>query len=249
MSYGAYTSADTFAHSLDPRAKVVFSLLLLVAAFLANGAVELGLVAVVTVASLVAAGIGPARAARTLRPFAWLMAFVLVFNAAFSTGGVAYGAESVARFALVLLGSSTLMATTSPTELTDAAALLLGPLARLGARVDDAVLGVSMTLRFVPLVLGEFRRVKAAQEARLARFDQPSPLARARAYVSVMVPLFAGALRRSETLALAIRNREYGAADVRRTCIREYRLGARDYTAIAAGVALLAGLFLHHLAT
>ena len=242
MSYGAYTRADTFAHSIDPRAKVVFSLLLLVAAFLADRAFELGLVAAVTAATLAAAGIGPARAARTLRPFAWLMAFVLVFNAVFSAGGVAYAAGSVARFALVLLGSSTLMATTSPTELTDAASLLLGPAARLGLRVDDAVLGVSMTLRFVPLVLGEFRRVKAAQEARLARFDQPSPLARARAYVSVMVPLFAGALRRSETLALAIRNREYGAVDARRTCIRAYRLAVRDRVAIAAGAALLAAV-------
>ncbi|MDO4849901.1 MAG: energy-coupling factor transporter transmembrane component T [Coriobacteriia bacterium] len=242
MSYGAYTRANTFAHSLDPRARVVFSLLLLVATFLADGAFELGLVAAVTAATLAAAGIGPARAARTLRPFAWLMAFVLVFNAAFSAGGVAYAAGSVARFALVLLGSSTLMATTSPTELTDAAALLLGPAARLGLRVDDAVLGVSMTLRFVPLVLGEFRRVKAAQEARLARFDQPSPLARARAYVSVMVPLFAGALRRSETLALAIRNREYGDADVRRTCIRAYRLAPRDRVVLAVGAALLAAV-------
>ena len=240
MSYGAYTRADTLAHSLDPRAKVVFSLLLLVAAFLADSAVELGLVAVATVVALAAAGIGPARAARSLRPFAWLMVFVLAFNAVFSAGGAVYAAESVARFALVLLGSSTLMATTSPTELTDAVALLLRPLARLGVRVDDAVLCVSMTLRFVPLMLGEFRRVKAAQEARLARFDQPSPIARARAYVAVMVPLFAGALRRSDTLALAIRNREYGSTGVRRTCIREYRLAPRDWAVLAAGSALLA---------
>ncbi len=242
MSYGAYTRADTLAHSLDPRAKVVFSLLLLVAAFLANGAVGLGLVAVLTAGALAAAGIGPARAARSLRPFAWLMVFVLAFNAVFSAGGAVYAVESVARFALVLLGSSTLMATTSPTELTDAAALLLRPLARLGVRVDDAVLCVSMTLRFVPLVLSEFRRVKAAQEARLARFDQPSPIARARAYVSVMVPLFAGALRRSDTLALAIRNREYGSAGVGRTCVREYRLVARDWAALAVGSALLAAV-------
>ena len=240
MSYGAYTRADTFAHSLDPRAKVVFSLLLLVAAFLADGVFELGLVAGVTAATLAAAGIGPARAARTLRPFAWLMAFVLVFNAVFSAGGVAYAAGSVARFALVLLGSSTLMATTSPTELTDATSMLLSPLRRFGVRVDDAALSVSMTLRFVPVVLGEFRRVKAAQEARLARFDQPSPFARARAYVPVMVPLFAGALRRSQTLALAIRNRDYASTGVPRTCVRAYRLTRRDYATLLAAVALLA---------
>lgn len=242
MGYGVYQARESFAHGLDPRAKVVFSFLFIVAAFLADDAHELVLVAFAAATSLAASGIGCAQAMRTLRPFVWLMAFVLVFNALFSAGGVAYAAESVARFALVLLGSSTLMATTSPTELADAAALLLRPLARLGARVDDAVLCVSMTLRFVPLMLGEFKRIKAAQEARLARFDQASPVARARAYVSVMVPLFAGALRRSEALALAIRNRDYGAAGARRTCIRAYRLARRDRAVLLAGAALLAAV-------
>jgi energy-coupling factor transport system permease protein len=228
MTYGVYQRRDTFAHSLDPRTKVVFVAAFIVAAFIANGWLELGIVAVVAVTMLAASGIGPRRAARSLRPFVWLMAFVLVFNAIFSAGGLSYAAQSVARFALVLLGGSTLMATTSPTELTDAVSLLLSPLRRLGVRVDDAALSVSMTLRFVPVVLGEFRRVRAAQEARLARFDQASPFARARAYVPVMVPLFAGALRRSQTLALAIRNREYGKADTPRTCIRAYTLAPRD---------------------
>ena len=240
MSYGIYQRRDTFAHGLDPRSKVIFVAAFLVAAFIADGWLDLGVVALVAVAMLAASGIGPRRALSSLRPFAWLMAFVLVFNAAFSAAGLAGALQSVARFALVLLGSSTLMGTTSPTELTDAASMLLAPLRRLGVRVDDVALSVSMTLRFVPVVLGEFRRVKAAQEARLARFDQPSPVARARAYVPVMVPLFAGALRRSQTLALAIRNREYGATGAARTCVRAYRLAPADFAALILAVALLA---------
>ncbi|WP_321973142.1 energy-coupling factor transporter transmembrane component T [Paratractidigestivibacter sp.] len=244
MSYGVYLQRDTFAHSLDPRAKICFVVAFLIAAFLANGWLELGFVAVVAAGMLAAAGIGARRALRTLRPFVWIMAFVMVFNSVFSAGGVIYAAQSVARFALVLLGSSTLMATTSPTELTDATSMLLLPLRRLGVRVDDTALSVSMTLRFVPVVLEEFKRVKAAQEARLARFDQASPLARARAYVPVMVPLFAGALRRSQTLALAIRNREYGECGRPRTCIRAYSLGARDHVVLAAAVLLLTVILL-----
>ncbi len=240
MNYGIYQQRDTFAHSLDPRTKVVFAAVFLVAAFVADGWFGLGVVAAAAVAMLTASGIGARGAAASLKPFVWLMAFVLVFNTVFSATGLAGALQSVARFALVLLGSSTLMATTSPTELTDAASMLLSPLRRLGVRVDDLALSVSMTLRFVPVVLGEFHRVKAAQEARLARFDQSSPLARARAYLPVMVPLFAGALRRSQTLALAIRNREYGATDKPRTCIREYRLDVRDRAVLVVAAVLLA---------
>lgn len=244
MNYGIYQRKDTFAHSLDPRAKLIFVAAFLVAAFIAAGWLGLGAVAIVAVLMLSASGIGVRQALTSLKPFAWLMAFVLVINTVFSAAGFAGALQSVARFALVLLGSSTLMATTSPTELTDAAAMLLAPLRGLGVRVDDMALSISMTLRFVPVVLGEFQRVKAAQEARLAKFDQASPLARARAYVPVMVPLFAGALRRSQTLALAIRNRDYGQPGVGRTRIRAYRLGPVDCVVllVAALLVLLAVL-------
>ena len=183
------------------------------------------------------------------------MGFVFLFNALFtvsaqplfaagpinvSTGGIAFGAISVLRFALVLLGTSGLMATTSPTELADAVARLLGPLQRLGLNIDGLVLGISLTLRFLPVLSDELDRIMSAQRARGAQFDQRNPLKRAQAFVPVIVPLLASALRRAETLALAIQNREYGAnPQVRRTCIRSYRMRTRDGLVIALGAGVL----------
>ncbi|MEQ2637663.1 energy-coupling factor transporter transmembrane component T family protein [Paratractidigestivibacter faecalis] len=239
MSIGGYRPGTTLAHRLDPRAKLVFTALYLVAAFVSRG---WALLAVATVAAtvLAASGTGARKALGSLRPFAWLMAFVLVFDSLFSTGGVSYAVESVVRFALVLLGSSTLMATTSPTELTDGCAMLLRPLAALGVDVDAAALAIGMTLRFVPVVMGEYRCVREAQEARGADFSSGGTLRRARSQVTTMVPLLASALRRSETLALAIRNRGFGEVEPgTRGCIRSYELRARDCAAMAVGAALV----------
>ena len=252
---GSYCMGDTVAHRLDPAAKLLFCMLYLIAAFVADGAFGLGAVSFACLLALAATGATVCSVCKTLKPFVWLMGFVFLFNALFtvsaqppfaagpinvSTGGIAFGAISVLRFALVLLGTSGLMATTSPTELADAVARLLGPLQRLGLNIDGLVLGISLTLRFLPVLSDELDRIMSAQRARGAQFDQRNPLKRAQAFVPVIVPLLASALRRAETLALAIQNREYGVRpQVRRTCIRSYRMRTRDALVIALGAAVL----------
>ena len=252
---GSYCMGDTVAHRLDPAAKLLFCMLYLIAAFVADGAFGLGAVSFACLLALAATGAAVRSVRKTLKPFVWLMGFVFLFNALFtvsaqplfavgpinvSTGGIAFGAISVLRFALVLLGTSGLMATTSPTELADAVARLLGPLQRLGLNIDGLVLGISLTLRFLPVLSDELDRIMSAQRARGAQFDQRNPLKRAQAFIPVIVPLIASALRRAETLALAIQNREYGAnPQVRRTCIRSYRMRTRDGLVVALGAAVL----------
>lgn len=241
MTYGRYREGTTLAYRLDPRTKMLFVLTLTVSTFLVTDGPGLALVSVIAVGALVASGVSVREALSMLRPFVWLMAFVLAFNALFATAGLAYGLESVARFVIVLLGTSSLMVTTTATELTDGVDLLLRPLRRLGLHTDDASLAVGMTLRFVPVVLAEFERVREAQVSRHASFGAGGPLSRVRAYIPVLVPTFASSLRRSRTLALALENRGYGLPSQReRTCLREYHFSAAD-----AGVFVVClGLFL-----
>lgn len=250
---GVFRPGATPVHRLHPVTKLVYCLLYMVAVFLAQTPLAMGAAALAALASLTLSGTSPRGALRLLRPFRWLIGFVLVFNACFTAsgpvlvtvgpldltaGGLLFSATSVLRFMLVLLGTSTLMSTTSPTALADGTSTLLRPLRRLGLRTDGIALSVQLTLRFVPVLIDELARIKEAQEARLARFDARSPLARARAYVPVIVPMFTGALRRSDTLALAMVNREYGRHSCRRTCARTYRRAASDACVVAAAVAL-----------
>ena len=253
MSFGVYRKGATFAHGLDPRAKIFAALAYLVGAFCVTSWAGLAVAAVAASAMAAASGVGVRDCLRALRPFAFLMAFVFVFDVLFvnsgdvlvqagivcvSTGGIAFALTSVVRFACVLLATSMLMRTTSPTELSDGAFLLLSPLRALGLKTDDAALALGMTFRFIPVLVEEFDQVKAAQEARLARFDG-GVAARLRAYGPVIVPLFVRALRRSEQLALAVANREYAASDVRRTSFRAYRMAVRDTLVVVVFAALM----------
>lgn len=241
-------------HGLDPRVKITIVLLFMLAGFIAQGWVALILVAVAGAVLLAASKTGPRRAWAAFRPFVALAAFVAVFDA-FATGGgdvwwqaralsltsegVSFAAQSVVRFALVAVATSTLMSTTSATQLSCGCTALLKPLRKLSSYADDLGLSLDMTLRFVPLVQSELAEVKRAQQARLASFDEGGPFARMRAFMPIVVPLFAGCLRRSQDLALAIQNRAYGACETR-TSYRETRLGMGDAVALAVAVALLA---------
>ena len=256
VSFGIFRPGSSLVHLLHPATKLIFCLLFMIAGFIAQQPGALAAVALAAFASLAASGSSMRQALRALKPFRWLMGFVLVFNALFTasgalllqvgplqitSGGLLFGVLCVLRFVLIMLGTSTLMVTTSPTALADGAAALMRPLACLGLRTDDATVAIQLTLRFVPVLIEELNRIKAAQEARLARFDSPSPLQRARAFIPVITPLFSSALRRSDTLALAMVNREYGAHPaVSRTCLRSYRFDRVDLAVLALGCCIVA---------
>lgn len=253
VGFGVYECGDTPMHRLAPQVKLVACVLFMVAGFVASGPVALGLCMLFALGSLAAARTAPRKALRALRPFAFLMVFVGVFDAFFAcsgdiwwqagavslgSGGLVFAAESVVRFALVALGTSTLMRTTNATQLADACSLLLAPLSRGGFCVDDVALSLSMTLRFIPMMQREFLDVKHAQEARLASFNAASFIARVKAYVPVLTPLFGSCLRRSAMLALAIENRAYGTSK-KKTRYREYHIGKGDVVAVTLALALL----------
>ncbi|WP_294417779.1 Gx transporter family protein [uncultured Senegalimassilia sp.] len=252
--FGAYRPGTTTAHKLDPRAKIVFAVLFIATAFVAQGAPALLILLAAAMAVQAASGSSAHTALRSLKPFAWLMGFVLVFDTLFvnsgdviwcagpatiTAGGVSCAIENVLRFVCVLLGTSALMTTTSPTQLTDGFSLMLRPLNRFGVRTASAGLAMSMTLRFIPTLTKEFNKVCVAQMSRGADFANGGVLQRGLALVSALVPMFASALRRSESLAYAVEARAFGAAGASRTCLRSYRLRRADWAALALAAALL----------
>lgn len=253
-TFGAYRPGTTTAHKLDPRAKIVFAALFIATAFAAQGAPALLILLAAAMAVQAASGSSVHAALRSLKPFAWLIAFVLVFDTLFvnsgdviwcagpatiTAGGVSCAIENVLRFVCVLLGTSALMTTTSPTQLTDGFSLMLRPLDRFGVRTASAGLAMSMTLRFIPTLTKEFNKVCVAQMSRGADFANGAVLQRGLALVSALVPMFASALRRSESLAYAVEARAFGAVGPSRTCLRSYRLRGIDWAALALAAALL----------
>ncbi|HDI01496.1 MAG TPA: energy-coupling factor transporter transmembrane protein EcfT [Candidatus Bathyarchaeota archaeon] len=86
-------------------------------------------------------------------------------------------------------------------------------------------------LRFTPLMAREARITIDAQRARGLELDKGGPIARARRYVPILVPLIVNAVKRAWDMAEAMESRAWGATG-KRTSLYVLRLSGWDYLAL-----------------
>jgi len=235
VPFGQYVPGDSPVHRLDARVKIGLTLSYTIALFAVSGWLGLALAACVVLGAVALSRVPWRLVARGLRPIAWLMLFTVV-----QAAGLSRGLFFASRIVLLVLGTSLVTLTTSPVALTDAIALLLGPLRVLRVPVDDVATMLSIALRFMPTTAEEAERIVVAQTARGARFDEGGPVKRARAWIPVLVPLFVNLFRRADDLAVAMESRCYRGEG--RTRLREWRLRAVDWFILVAGIALAGAL-------
>jgi energy-coupling factor transport system permease protein len=257
FSFGQYVPLESLIHRLDPRTKILATLALGVVVLVVRGFSGLAAVAAFIAVILMASRIQPGYVLRGLRPLFWLILLTVALQIFFGqegghpvfhrgpllvtrenlTLGLFYGA----RFALLVVGTSLMTFTTSPVELTDGLERLLRPFKRIGVPAHELALMMTIAIRFIPTLAEETDKIMKAQTARGAEFARGNLVQRARALTALLVPLFVGAFRRAEALAVAMEARGYRGGD-QRTRMRELMLGPRDYAAFAvlASVIVLA---------
>jgi energy-coupling factor transport system permease protein len=145
---------------------------------------------------------------------------------------------ALVRFVVLIMGVSLFSFSTRTTELTHGVEHLLRPLQQIGLPAHEFALTVVIALRFIPLLALEAERIAKAQASRGADYGggRMNVLKRARRLLPLLIPLFVAALRRAETLALAMEARCYTGGRGRTHLIR---LSARFSDALAVGAALL----------
>lgn len=244
---GLYLQRASPLHRLDPRTKILSATLVMIVLFLIPGFTGFGLATASVLALYLLGQIPLGYALRSLRPVVILVVLTGVLNTFFAAGdptpelfrlgplvatqgGLRTAAFVSLRLILLVAVASLLTYTTSPVELTDGLERLLRPLRRLGVPAHELAMMTTIALRFIPTLLEETERILKAQMARGAEFERGSVLARARAFVPVLVPLMISAFRRSEELALAMEARCYRGGEGR-TRMKELRWQARDLVA------------------
>lgn len=154
--------------------------------------------------------------------------------------GIIKGLYFVLRISLLVLATSWLTYTTSIVSLTDAISKLLSPLRALRVPVEDVAMVFTIALRFIPLTAGEAERLRVAQSARGAQFNQGGIIKRVKAWIPVMIPLFVNLFKRADYLAQAMESRCYVGKG--RTQLAHARITAVDALWGIAGSVLLISL-------
>lgn len=254
ITIGQFFPGDSAVHRLDPRVKIVLTVVFIIALFLAGGPVSYAVVIAFLAVVIGISGISPRLVVRGLRPVLFIIAFTAVLNLFYTpsaTGeylwqwgflhisweGVKVAFFMVLRLMLLIIATSMLTYTTSPIQLTDGLERLLSPLKKLHAPVHELSMMMSIALRFIPTLIEETDKIMAAQKARGADFESGSIVQRAKALVPILVPLFISAFRRADELATAMECRLY-RGDVGRTRMRQLKVTRVDYAASAVCAAV-----------
>lgn len=221
ITIGQYYQTDSVIHQLDPRVKLVGTIVFLISLFLGR-----------SVLLYAAAGIFLAAMIRISRvPFKFMIKglkailFILIFSAVFNLfltpgtelfhiwkltvtlEGVITAIYMVVRLMMLIIGSSLLTLTTTPNNLTDGLEKGLGFLKIFHAPIHEVAMMMSIALRFIPILIEETDKIMKAQMARGADFDHGNIIQRAKALVPILVPLFISAFRRANDLAMAMEAR------------------------------------------
>ena len=258
VSFGQYYPANSFVHKCDPRAKILFLIVYIVAVFLGQNFYALGACAAVFLLTAMFSGVPFSALLRSVKGVLFLLAFVTVLNLFFYEGetiwwqwrfiviskeAVYYTIFLAARLFLLVLGSSLLTLTTTPVSLADGIESLLSPLKIIRFPVHELALIMSIALRFIPILTDETGRIMNAQKARGADFETGGLVKRVKAIIPILIPLLISAFRRADELGDAMDARCYSGSKVR-TKYKKLTFGWRDLLSFFVMAGLLAGVIL-----
>lgn len=250
---GQYLPLDTPLHRLDPRVKIMAVLLLSLVIFRAGG-YQILLISLFFAGLIGASRIPLRKMGGALRPVVPFMGLLLGMHLLFTEGtplftllpppfaitveGGKQGAYVVWQFAGLVIAGALLTMTTSPSDLVCGIERLLRPLRRIGVPSAEIAVMIAMALRFLPMMLEEYDRIRMAQLSRGADFSSGSPHRRLRATAALAMPLLLAAFRRADSLIMAMEARGWHRGP--RTSLRELKLTRADGVALAVLIALVA---------
>jgi energy-coupling factor transport system permease protein len=251
MIIGQYYPTNSFVHSMDPRAKILISILFMIVLFVGNNFQAFLVMGAFTLLAVVSSRVPWRLLVRGLRPVIFIMIFTMALHLFLTPGppiftvgpikatwsGLIQGIFIGVRLVILILFTSLLTLTTSPIELTDGLEDLLKPMTRIGVPAHELAMMMTIALRFIPTLLEEAERIMKAQMARGADFESGNLVKRAKGLVPLLVPLFVSAFRRADDLAMAMEARCYRGGEGR-TRMRSLRVSARDLVAFGIMVAV-----------
>lgn len=248
ITIGQYYPAKSILHRLDPRVKLVSTLLYLISLFLFRS-IPGYLVATVFLIIVIRTSKVPfSFIVKGLKPILMLLMITVIFNLfltkegdvlfhkwifTITEGGLRSAVYMAVRLIYLIIGSSLMTFTTTPNELTDGIERLLHPLNKIRVPVHEIAMMMSIALRFIPILLEETDKIMKAQIARGADLESGNIIQRAKSMIPILVPLFVSAFRRANDLAMAMEARCYRGGEGR-TKMKPLHYENRDYLAYAA---------------
>ena len=253
ITLGQYYPANSILHKMDPRAKLVGTMVFIISVFVFHTFPGYAVATLFLAGMIIISKVPPKFMFKGLKAIVMLLMITVIFNILLTPGKVLWqwgilhvteeGLKLAGRMAIrltyLVIGSSIMTLTTTPNQLTDGLERLLRPLNKLHVPIHEIAMMMSIALRFIPILLEETDKIMKAQIARGADFENGNLIQKAKNMIPLLVPLFISAFRRANDLAMAMEARCYHGGD-NRTQMKPLKYKKRDHIAYLILFAYLA---------
>lgn len=245
ISIGQFVPGDSIVHNLDPRTKIILSLLYIINIFLIKSFLGYLCIFIFTLFTIYMSKLKLIYIYKSVRPILMLVLITALLNVFVVKGqilifkygifsiyreGIIIAAFMVIRLIFLIISTSILTLTTSPIQLTDGIEKLLKPIKGIGLSAHELAMMMTIALRFIPTLIDETDKIMKAQMARGADFESGNIINRSKALIPILVPLFISSFRRADELAMAMESRCYRGGDGR-TRMKVLKFNNLDYSA------------------
>ena len=258
ITLGQYIPGHSIIHRMDPRVKIALTFVFIVFLFIASNFESMLLMVLLMFGVLLCSGVPFGQYFKSLKAILFIVLFTAVLNLFYgggktvwrcpffpvmqlTDGGIGNAVFVSVRIVCLILFSSVLTITTSPTELTDALERIMKPLKVLHVKVHEIAMMMTIALRFVPTLLEETDKIMSAQKARGADMESGGVMQRIRSLIPVLIPLFVSSFRRAYDLAMAMECRCYHGGEGR-TKMKQLHMTKLDAAAVVCTAVFCGGV-------
>ena len=179
ITIGQYYPADSVIHRLDPRVKIVATLIFIISLFMFDSFIGYAIVVAFLAMCILLSKVPFSYMVKGLKAIFMILMLTVVINMLMTPGepmvsfykltitkeGFRQAIFMALRLILLIIGSSVMTLTTTPNNLTDAMESLLKPLKRFKAPVHEIAMMMSIALSFIPILIEETDKIMKAQMA------------------------------------------------------------------------------------
>jgi len=243
---------NRFLAKTDVRTKLAVVICLSGIAVFIQHIYVLGAILIITILCAVLSGVSLLKSIRSTKRLWYLFFAIVVIQSMFlrrgeailsvrnftilTSGGILMGMEFLLRVSIVLF-SATIIVTSNYRE-------IIQGLIQLKIPYDIAFM-VSVAIRFLPLLHDEIKDALTAIQLRGIEINKIPFKKRLRVYSYIFMPVLSGAIRKAQTLSMAMETRAFRAYPVR-TSYLVLKFSAKDYIIIVLSFIFTAAVFVSY---
>lgn len=253
ITFGRYVNNHSLLTKIDARVKILMMVVLLIFCFLDFSIIGFGCFFLVLCSLMIIGKLKFKPLFNIVKHMWFLFLFLLIVNLLTIKGevlfelweGVYIYKEAIIqtvyiflRIVMILMVSTLLTSSTTPSELTYALEFYLSPLKIFHINVYEIAIMVSIALRFIPTLLDEMNRIRKAQTSRGIDFEYGSYKDKLRGLTSLIIPLFISCFDKADELTNAMIARGYDS-DNCRSKYKHLKTSKIDLASVCALLVLL----------